>query len=73
MIDFELTERRILQHLHQRLTHSFTLHAPVLLNGDDDDLFPAMHCDPLGPFGFRLPHKFTEAGLRILQSPFSPA
>src|ERR1700694_529965 len=38
VIDRYVAERRLLQHLHQRLARSFTLHAPILFDRDDDNL-----------------------------------
>jgi hypothetical protein len=48
-------QRRTLQQLHELHTGRLALDTPVLFDRDDDDLFAAMHRDPLRAFALYLP------------------
>ena len=69
MINGDVAQRRILEHLHQRLARAVTLYAPVLLHRDDDNLLSAVHRDALRAFRLRSPDYLAEASFCILECP----
>lgn len=64
-------QRRVPEHVHERLTGWLALHTPVLLDGNDDDFFTAVNSNSLWPFSPGFPNNLAEAGFGVLEGPSS--
>jgi hypothetical protein len=69
--DLDVTVRRGLHGVNERLARLFTPQTPELLGRDDDHFLTSVHGDVLGSLAAGAAHEFAETRLGVLQQPMA--